>query len=259
MRVILASPEAKVWSERKHIPLGLGYLAAVLREGGHDVMIYDAAVEDVGVDHYLDLAEAQGKPYGLIGVTATTPLIEEAWEMAALAKKRGLFTALGGPHLTIMPLESLRPPHDAYVDYVFKGRVRIQLPGPGQHNWMRAASPICCPASTSATATGMSPARKKPMIPDLDAALPGARPVQDRPVHQPAAADRQAGPACAASPSSPAAAAYKCTFCSKPVTGDTWHARSVEAQSVQEWKWLVKGLGATEIGVTDIWNLKLPP
>ena len=32
MRVILASPEAKVWSARKHIPLGLGYLAAVLRE-----------------------------------------------------------------------------------------------------------------------------------------------------------------------------------------------------------------------------------
>jgi radical SAM superfamily enzyme YgiQ (UPF0313 family) len=28
---------------------------------------------------------------------------------------------------------------------------------------------------------------------------------------------------------------------------------------VQEWKWLVNGLGATEIGVTDdIWNLKLP-
>ncbi|MDQ3247669.1 MAG: radical SAM protein, partial [Chloroflexota bacterium] len=51
---------------------------------------------------------------------------------------------------------------------------------------------------------------------------------------------------------------YKCTFCSKPVTGDTWRARSVESV-VQEWKWLVNGLGATEIGMTDdIWNLKLP-
>ena len=57
MRVILASPEAKVWSARKHIPLGLGYLAAVLREGGHDVMIYDASIEDVDVEYYLDLAE----------------------------------------------------------------------------------------------------------------------------------------------------------------------------------------------------------
>ena len=70
MRIILASPEAKVWSSRKHIPLGLGYLAAVLREGGHDCMIYDAAIEDYPVDYYLDRAEAAGKPYDLIGVQA---------------------------------------------------------------------------------------------------------------------------------------------------------------------------------------------
>ena len=121
MRIILASPEAKVWSARKHIPLGLGYLAAVLREGGHDVIIYDAAIEDVGVDYYLDQAEATGKPFRLIGVSATTPLIQEAWEMALQAKRRGLYTVLGGPHLTIMPFESLEPPHSDYVDYLFKG------------------------------------------------------------------------------------------------------------------------------------------
>src|SRR5262245_48418754 len=112
MRIILASPEAKVWSERKHIPLGLGYLAAVLREGGHEVMIYDAAIEDVEVEYYIDSAAAQGKPYHLIGVTATTPLIADAWEMAQLGKRRGLITVLGGPHLTIMPFESFNPPHD---------------------------------------------------------------------------------------------------------------------------------------------------
>jgi len=105
MRVILASPEAKVWSERKHIPLGLGYLAAVLREGGHEVMIYDAAIEDVGVEYYLDEAEAKGKPYQMIGVTATTPLMPDAWEMAQMGKRRGLITVMGGPHLTIMPME----------------------------------------------------------------------------------------------------------------------------------------------------------
>ena len=50
---------------------------------------------------------------------------------------------------------------------------------------------------------------------------------------------------------------YKCTYCSKPITGDTWRRRSVE-NVVGEWRWLVKDLGATEIGLTDdIWNLKL--
>lgn len=63
MRVILASPEAKVWSERKHIPLGLGYLAATLRAGGHEPFIYDAAIEDVPVEFYIEQAEQQGKPY----------------------------------------------------------------------------------------------------------------------------------------------------------------------------------------------------
>ena len=47
MRIILASPEAKVWSERKHIPLGLGYLAVTLREGGQEPSIYDVAIEDL--------------------------------------------------------------------------------------------------------------------------------------------------------------------------------------------------------------------
>ena len=127
MRIILASPEAKVWSERKHIPLGLGYLAAVLREGGHDCMIYDAAIEDVGVEYYIDRAAEVGKPYHMIGITATTPLINDAWEMAQLGKQRGLITVLGGPHLTIIPLESLEAPHNAYVDYVFKGEAEYSF------------------------------------------------------------------------------------------------------------------------------------
>ena len=50
---------------------------------------------------------------------------------------------------------------------------------------------------------------------------------------------------------------YKCTFCSKPVTGDTWR-RSVESV-VQEWRVAGQGAGRHRIGVTDdIWNLKLP-
>ncbi len=259
MRIILASPEAKVWSARKHIPLGLGYLAAVLREGGHDVMIFDAAVEDVGVEYYLDLAEADGNPYALIGVTATTPLIQEAWEMAELCKRRGMFTVLGGPHLTIMPLESLEAPHDQYVDYVFRGEAEYSFlelvtlleagkePGviPGI-NFKRNGEIVSSPES--------------PMIPDLDA-LPF-------PAHDLFKIDRYTNLQPLTDGLDPNARSftiltsrgcpYKCTFCSKPVTGDTWRARSVESV-IAEWKWLVNGLGATEIGVTDdIWNLKLP-
>jgi anaerobic magnesium-protoporphyrin IX monomethyl ester cyclase len=98
----------------------MGYLAATLREGGHEPFIYDAAIEDVPVEFYIEQAEQQGKPYELIGITATTPLDRRRLGDGATSKKYGLTTVLGGPHLTIMPRESLEPRH-AYVDYVFKG------------------------------------------------------------------------------------------------------------------------------------------
>ncbi len=257
MRVILASPEAKVWSERKHIPLGLGYLAATLREAGHEPFIYDAAIEDVPVNYHIEQAEAAGKPFELIGITATTPLIGDAWEMAKLAKRYGLTTVLGGPHLTIMPRESLEPPHE-YVDYVFKGEAEHTLLElvdtieagrpvellPGMH--MRRKGQIISDLSS-------------PMIEDLDS-LPF-------PAHDLFKIDRYTNLQPLTDGLDPHARSftiltsrgcpYKCTFCSKPVTGDTWRGRSVE-NVVAEWRWLVKDLHATEIGVTDdIWNLKL--
>ena len=260
MRIILASPEAKVWSSRKHIPLGLGYLAAVLRDAGHDVMIYDAAIEDVPVTAYLDEADTAGKSYELIGITATTPLIQDAWEMAELVKPRGLTTILGGPHLTILPGESLSPEHP-YVDYTFKGEAEHGLVEfvdalekgerpedrdiPGL-NYRRNGEVFVSPHS--------------PMIEDLDS-LPF-------PAHDLFKIDQYTNLQPLTDGLDPNARSftiltsrgcpYKCTFCSKPVTGDTWRARSAE-NVVAEWRWLVEDLHATEIGVTDdIWNLKMP-
>lgn len=259
MRVILASPEAKVWSERKHIPLGLGYLAAVLREGGHEVMIYDAAIEDVGVEYYMDLAERRGKPYQMIGVTATTPLMPEAWEMAQIGKKRGLITVLGGPHLTIMPLESMQAPHSAYVDYVFKGEAEysflelVNLLDQGRR-------PEMVPGIHFRRGDEIVASPESPMIPDLDALPFPAHDLFkiDRYTNLQPLTDGLDRDARSFTILTSRGCPYKCTFCSKPVTGDTWRARSVESV-VAEWKWLVNGLGATEIGVTDdIWNLKLP-
>ncbi|MGQ9665773.1 MAG: B12-binding domain-containing radical SAM protein, partial [Anaerolineae bacterium] len=48
---------------------------------------------------------------------------------------------------------------------------------------------------------------------------------------------------------------YQCIYCSKPITGHTWRPRQ-PAEVVREWAYLVRELGATEIGVTDdVWNL----
>ncbi len=260
MKVLLASPESKVWSSRKHIPLGLGYLAASLREAGHEVMIYDASIEDYPVEHYLDEARAAGAPYRVMGITAATPLIEDAWDMAKIGKKYEMVTILGGPHLTIMPAESLSPEHPE-VDYTFKGEAEEGIV-----------------AFVEALEQGKKPEEQEipglnyrvgeniyispvaPIIEDLDA-LPF-------PAHDLFKIDKYTNLQPLTDGLDPHARSftiltsrgcpYKCSFCSKPVTGNTWRGRSVEGV-IKEWRWLVEELNATEIGVTDdIWNLKLP-
>ncbi len=257
MRIILASPEAKVWSERKHIPLGLGYLASTLREGGHEPFIFDAAIEDVPVEYYIEEAEQQGKPYELIGITATTPLIADAWEMAQTSKKYGLTTVLGGPHLTIMPRESLEPQH-SYVDYVFKGEAEhtfLELV-----NTIEAGQPVeLLPGMHMRRNGEIVSDYGSPMIEDLDSLPFPAHDLFkiDRYTNLQPLTDGLDRHARSFTILTSRGCPYKCTFCSKPVTGDTWRGRSVE-NVVAEWRWLVKELGATEIGVTDdIWNLKM--
>jgi radical SAM superfamily enzyme YgiQ (UPF0313 family) len=260
MKVLLASPESTVRASRKHIPLGLGYLAASLREAGHEVMIYDASIEDYPVEHYLDEARAAGAPYRVMGITAATPLIEDAWDMAKIGKKYEMVTILGGPHLTIMPAESLSPEHPE-VDYTFKGEAEEGIV-----------------AFVEALEQGKKPEEQEipglnyrvgeniyispvaPIIEDLDA-LPF-------PAHDLFKIDKYTNLQPLTDGLDPHARSftiltsrgcpYKCSFCSKPVTGNTWRGRSVEGV-IKEWRWLVEELNATEIGVTDdIWNLKLP-
>ena len=83
MKILLVSPKSSVWSSRKHIHMGLGYLAGALIAAGYDdVTLFDAEVEDGALASLL----AQER-YDVVGISSPTPLIYEAWEAAALAKK----------------------------------------------------------------------------------------------------------------------------------------------------------------------------
>lgn len=253
MRVLLASPESEVWTSRKHIPLGLGYLAAVLRENGHQVGIYDAAVEDESLE---DVVRRGG--YEMIGITAVTPLIVDAWNMAREAKRLGLITVLGGPHLTLMPEESISEAHPE-VDYVIKGEAEESivelveaLEGRGAleavHGLYRRRNGevvINPPAG---------------LIMNLDSIPYPAHDLYkiQRYTNLQPLTDGLDKNARAYTIMTSRGCPYKCTYCSKPITGDTWRARSID-NVIGEWRWLVHDLKATEIGMTDdIWNLKLP-
>ena len=263
MRILLVSPISKVWSSRKHIPLGLGYLAAMLERAGHQVQIYDAVVEDEPLGDILE----RGK-FEVVGVSSTTPLINEAWEAARQAKAHGAITILGGPHLTLLPDESMQRPEvdlvvrgegeDAIVEIASNLKARMangewRVANSGAPQWFERAVWSRIAGLSFRDESGQivhNPPR--PLRKDLDR-IPF-------PAHHLFKIERYANLQPITDGLNPKARAYtivtsrgcpyNCIYCSKAVTGRTWRPRSPE-NVVAEWRWLVRDLGATEIGVTD--------
>ena len=268
VNILLVSPESGVWNSRAHIHNGLGYLAgALLRAGYGAVDIFDGAVERESLEDRL-----RREPFDIVGISSPTPLIHDAWRAAEVAAAHGALTILGGPHPTLMPDESLQRPA---IDFVVRGegedtlvefmRVLEPLTVPRQ-----AAEPVrpCLAGAQAAfaqirglsyrnAAGGVSHNPPRPLALDLDTlALPAhhlfkierytnLQPLTD-------GLDRRAR---AYTIVTSRGCPYKCTYCSKPITGNTWRPRSVD-HVLAEWRLLVEVLQATEIGITDdIWNL----
>lgn len=268
MRILLASPESGVWNSRKHIHMGLGYLAGALLAAGYDVDIWDAAVEE----EYESLDERLGRDrYDVVGISAPTPLITNAWDAARTAKKHGAITILGGPHLTLMPRESMEKDP---VDLVVKGEAEqtvVELmqaleqdqglmAGPDQPRLFRREHMGHIFGALWRDEAGKIHENPDRLLPEDIDAIPF-------PAHHLFKIERYTNLNPLTDGLDPNARAYtivtsrgcpyKCIYCSKPITGDTWRFRSVE-NVIAEWRWLVEDLGATEIGVTDdIWNLDL--
>jgi anaerobic magnesium-protoporphyrin IX monomethyl ester cyclase len=256
MRILLVSPKSSVWNSRRHIHMGLGYLAGALRAADYrDVTLFDAEVEEDPISALL--AREQ---FDIVGVSSPTPLIYEAWEVAALAKAQGAITILGGPHPTLMPEESMARPE---VDLVVRGEaeetlIEIVREIERQHgaagDWAAIQGLSWRDASGQVNHNPVRVLRKQiegipwpayhlfkierytnlqPLTDGLDPHARAYTVVTSR------------------------GCPYQCIYCSKPITGNTWRARSPE-DVVAEWRYLVHDMRATEIGITDdVWNLKL--
>lgn len=122
LRIILIRPEysgiygkfslGKKVTSSECPPLGLCYIAAVLEAMGHEVRIIDGQAEHRSVEKISQ--DILGYDPDIVGITATTPLINAAARIAELVKKgnEGIKTIVGGPHVTAMPIETLEEfPH----------------------------------------------------------------------------------------------------------------------------------------------------
>lgn len=127
MKIILINPpwvirsKKNVWRNIASImpPLGIAWLAAVLEREGHQVKILDAHAIGLFVDQVPQWLRGN-LPFDVIGITATTPLINNALAIARLVKAefKDVKVVLGGVHPTVMPEEVLL---EEAVDLVVRG------------------------------------------------------------------------------------------------------------------------------------------
>lgn len=108
LTLVKTSPEAVLQGAWYRMPLlGIGYLAAWMREAGCQVAIVDAMFDNLNGEETVGRI-LKTEP-DLVGFTAMTHEINRAAEMARLVKaaRPGVKIVLGGPHVTALPRRSL--------------------------------------------------------------------------------------------------------------------------------------------------------
>jgi radical SAM superfamily enzyme YgiQ (UPF0313 family) len=262
VRVALINPRFRLPIDtRTTAHLGLAYLGAVSERRGDEVVVFDADGEKVPVSEWVQ----EYRP-DVIGITANTPQVKQAWRTArAIKEVYDCPIVLGGPHVSVLPEESLEKP---YVDIVARGE--------GEETWTEICATIEQYRQEHAnfsTAELMSPGQAvfqsmlgisfktsdgrihnnpdRTPIADLDS-LPWPAYHLFKMEHytnlQPAT-DHVDG-ARSFSIMTSRGCPYRCTFCSQSIMPIKWRSRSV-ASVLAEWEHLVRDLGAEEIGVLD--------
>ncbi len=266
MRVALINPRFRLPIDTRTTPhLGLAYLSAVSERRGDDVRVYDADIEDQPLADFIQ----EFRPH-LVGITANTPQVKQAWRTAAQIRAvHDVPVVLGGPHVSVvaenLDFESLQQPG---VDMIVRGE--------GEGAWQAISDRVESYLKDQPTFTtqdlfsiekdlwsdllGVSYKSSdlqlhrnpdRPAIPDLDSLPWPAYHLfkMDRYTNLQPATDHIDG-ARSFSIMTSRGCPYRCTFCSQSIMPIKWRARSPE-NVLEEWRHLVKDLGALEIGVLD--------
>lgn len=237
MKVLFLHPQLKKYDQPRLPPLGLLSIAAVLEKEGHQVWVLDLNIVPNDLEKFL-----AWKP-DIVGITATTPLIKEAWRLAKICKKKKLPVILGGPHVSALPEESLK-----------KGMVDVVV----RHEGEQTMKELCRVWPRFTKILGISYVRNgrvihnsdHPLIKNLDnLPFPAYHLLGDISGYstpQPVLTRQKRTLTLVTSRGCP----YHCNYCYKGVFGDIWRAHSPE-YILDLWEYLVKEFEIKEIGVQD--------
>jgi anaerobic magnesium-protoporphyrin IX monomethyl ester cyclase len=262
LRVLLINPKFRLPIDtRTTAHLGLAYLAAMSEQRGDRVVVFDADVEEQSISDFVQ----EYRPH-IVGITANTPQVKQAWRTAeAIKQVVDVPIVLGGPHVSVLPEESCEKP---WVDIVVRGEgeeiwieicekleaFRLDQPSFSTAGFMNPTHGIFadCPGLTYKSSDGQihhNPDR--PAIADLDSLPWPAYHLfkMDRYTCLQPATDHVDG-ARSFSIMTSRGCPYRCTFCSQSIMPIKWRSRSAE-NVIAEWRHLVQDLDAQEIGVLD--------
>lgn len=107
MKIALINPNynGSLESKRTYVPLGLAYLAAMVKKSRHEIKVIDAAAFDLSNEELE--RELKKSKVDIVGTCAVTSLLEGGLNVCRIAKKLGIKTILGGIHATILPKETI--------------------------------------------------------------------------------------------------------------------------------------------------------
>mgnify|MGYP001558572427 CR=1 FL=1 len=97
-------------------PLNLGFIASYLEKNGVEVAIID---ELAGQNVKMEIEKFSPD---IIGVTATTPFVADAYRVLDMCREKGILTVMGGVHASVLPEEALQ-----HADIVVKGEGEVAM------------------------------------------------------------------------------------------------------------------------------------
>lgn len=266
MRVALINPRFRLPIDTRTTPhLGLAYLGAVSERRGDEVRIFDADVEEQPMDEFIQ----EFRP-DVVGITANTPQVKQAWRHAAQIKAvRDVPIVVGGPHPSVaaedLDFESAKNPN---VDLVVRGE--------GEESWLEICDKIDAfmrDQEDYSVKALMDPAKglwgdvtgityktsdgelhrnpDRPAIDNLDGLPWPAYHLfkMHKYTNLQPATDHVDG-ARSFSILTSRGCPYRCSFCSQSIMPIRWRSRTPE-NVLAEWRHLVEEMGAQEIGVLD--------
>jgi anaerobic magnesium-protoporphyrin IX monomethyl ester cyclase len=224
-------------------PLGLALLAAILEKHGYQVQILDTNAPGFTLEKAADAM----KGVDIVGFTAMTPTIGRALSIAKHVKRHnpGLTVIFGGPHVTLMPEETLVSAPD--IDVIVRGEgdeTIIELMRAFENN-----QPLDEISGISFLKDGkvIHTAERKTLT-DMDSLpIPAYQmlPMQEYRPHPPHGIYKPFA-AMVTSRGCP----YRCAYCSKPVFGNKYRAQSAD-RVVTEMAYLQEKFGVREIAFYD--------